>query len=141
MKLYLESDAYRRSLTDIINHMNARVVNTVVAWCSGLGALISFLQVFASPSRQKQIVWGFLATTLFSVAAWLTASRLRKVRVICGYRETMSYLEKIVRESERSIWTLRTHVGDASAEEPFFTVVAERLADMKRPIEDFRRNI
>jgi hypothetical protein len=53
----------------------------------------------------------------------------------------MRYLEKIVRESERTIWALRSHVGEASAEEPFFAVVAERLAETKRPIEDFRRNI
>jgi hypothetical protein len=125
-----------------------RAIAVLLGLCTFLGAVTGIVQVFW-PGHQRLILMACLVEILVVLAAILiyrrfqilSAKRTAEVRVIHGYSETLKYLEEIVRKARKTIWTVRTHVGEASVEEPFFQVVAERALRKRPPLEDFRRNI
>lgn len=125
-----------------------RAIGVVLGICTFLGAVTGIAQVLW-PGHQQLIVLTCLGEILVVLATILIYRRFHDVRtrdtadvrVIHGYKETMKHLEGIVRKARKTIWTVRTHVGEASVEEPFFNVVAERVLRKKPPLEDFRRNI
>lgn len=125
-----------------------RAIAVLLGLCTFLGAVTGIIQVFW-PGHQRLILMACLVEILVVLAAILiyrrfqilSAKRTAEVRVIHGYSETLKYLEEIVRKARKTIWTVRTHVGEASVEEPFFQVVAERALRKRPPLEDFRRNI
>lgn len=65
----------------------------------------------------------------------------KAVSVIYGYHATLAYLVQLVREAEQEIWTVRTHLGESSAEEPLFNELVTRVLNPHKPLEDVRRNI
>ena len=62
-------------------------------------------------------------------------------KILRTYEATLDYLEVLVRDSCKQIWTVRTHAGQAAAELHLFEVLLARLSDRNRRIQEVRRNI
>lgn len=78
----------------------------------------------------------------------LGSSRRRKggsgsegVWVIKNYDLTMHHVITLIRQARRSIWTVRTHTGESSTEDPVFEALFKRVLDRKHRLQDVRRNI
>jgi hypothetical protein len=104
-----------------------------------LATPLAFVIVLFPNSRLAAAV--VLLATLLGLGIWAIKRRPQAVMVIHGYARTIEFLQEIVLNAERSVWTVRTHIGEATAEEPLFTALANRVRDTKRPLEDVRRNI
>ena len=70
---------------------------------------------------------------------WLCLLATRKSFVIVGYRNTMSFLELLGTHAKHRVWTVRMHTGRGTREHTYFSILAERLSNQERPLEDFRR--
>jgi hypothetical protein len=81
--------------------------------------------------------------TLFATAGGILLTLLvalaRQTFVIVGYRKVMILLERLARRANRSIWTVRTHLGSGELEQRYFNIIRERIVAADDPLEDFRR--
>jgi hypothetical protein len=113
-------------------------LDVLTAVATLVATALAFLAIFFPNSRLAAAL--LLLATVVGLAV-LGIRRLHAVKVIHGYGRTIEFLQELVMGAERSVWTVRTHVGDATAEEPLFTTLANRVRDTTRPLEDVRRNI
>ena len=97
--------------------------------------------VFALFPNSRLAVALLLLATLLGLGIWAIKRRPQAATVIHGYARTIEFLEDLVLDAERSVWTVRAHVGEATAEERLFTALVNRVKDTRRPLEDVRRNI
>jgi hypothetical protein len=104
-----------------------------------LATALTFVIVLFPNSRLAAAL--LLLAALLGVGFWAIKRRSQAVTVIHGYARTIAFLQELVLDAERSVWTVRTHVGEATAEEPLFTALANRVRDTRRPLEEVKRNI
>ena len=110
---------------------------TLLAGVSILGLILTTVSNFMSSSRSVTAL--LLALGTIVVLAWMVVLITRKSYVIEGYPEVMRLLEDLARSARRSVWTTRTHGGEAEREAKYFELLAARVVDADSPLTDFRR--
>src|ERR1051325_5586112 len=109
----------------------------ILAAVSILGLVLTALSNIMGSSRGPT----FVSLGLISIVAitWALLLITRKSYVIEGYPEVMRFLEDLARSARRSVWTTRTHGGEAEREERYFEILCSRVSDVDSPLIDFRR--
>jgi hypothetical protein len=78
-----------------------------------LATALAFVFVFFPNSRLAAAL--LLLATLLGLGIWAIKRRSQAVTVIHGYARTIEFLQDLVLDAERSVWTVRAHVGEATA--------------------------
>lgn len=110
----------------------------ITAFLSSILAIASAFNI-SGPTKTLYLLIGsfliFVILFLFQIS--------RPSFMIRRYRPVMDYLERLAKNADDKIWTVRTHNGAGDDEVRYFKIILERLEhpDPKKRLEDFKRII
>jgi hypothetical protein len=102
-----------------------------------VGFALSVIGNMTGTARKPTIA--ALGATAVALLLALMVALARQTYVVVGYKNTMTFLERLARSARRSLWTVRTHQGAGDLERRYFEIIHERLVATDKPLEDFRR--